>query len=47
VRRLCPDCFSADRMAADYEAVFESMQRRSQPVLISEEVSPRQSLLIG
>ena len=38
--------FSADRMAADYETVFESTLRRSQPVLVSENVPPRQ-LLIG
>lgn len=40
--------FSADRMAADYERVFESMlRRRSSPVLIAEPISARQSRLIG
>jgi glycosyltransferase involved in cell wall biosynthesis len=40
--------FSADRMAAEYERVFESMlRRRSSPVLVAEAISPRQSRLIG
>jgi glycosyltransferase involved in cell wall biosynthesis len=41
--------FSADRMAADYEDVFESMhRRRSSPVLIAgHEESVRQTGLIG
>jgi glycosyltransferase involved in cell wall biosynthesis len=40
--------FSADRMASDYERVFESiLRRRSAPVLVAEPVAPRQSRLIG
>jgi len=46
--RRARERFSADRMAAEYERVFESMlRRRRSPVLLAEAISPRQSRLIG
>jgi glycosyltransferase involved in cell wall biosynthesis len=40
--------FSAERMAADYERVFESIgRRRSSPVLVAEKAALRQTRLIG
>jgi glycosyltransferase involved in cell wall biosynthesis len=40
--------FSADRMAADYERVFEAiLRRRSAPVLVADPLAARQSRLIG